>query len=68
LSDLGSVGFTATLGILYPNAVVLESVSGLGHVKLSYPVLQLRRDYFNKPYQIVNIFLLYKAKGTDADV
>lgn len=51
---LDSVGFTPTLGILYPNPVALEPVSGLGHVKLSHPVLQLREDSFHKPYQIVH--------------
>lgn len=68
LSNLDSVGFTAALGILDPNPVVLESISGLGHVKLSYPALQLRGDSFNKPYQIITVFPLYKAKGTDTNV
>lgn len=57
--------FTATLEILYPNLVGFGLISSLGHV-MSYSAAQT--GFFNKPYQIVNVFPLCKAKGSDTIV
>lgn len=54
--------------ILYPNPVVLELISGLRPCKAVTSCTWGHGILLIHHYQVVNVFLLYKAKGTHTDV